>query len=82
MKDTARNYYDIEERTFQFSKNVRSFAKRVPRTIENIEDIKQLIRASGSPAATYIEANEALSRKDFILNVYLKRRYDLEHFFI
>jgi len=43
-----------EERTFQFSKNVRMFVKNLPRTIANVEDGKQLIRASGSVGANYL----------------------------
>jgi four helix bundle protein len=45
---------------------VRAFIAKLPRTISNIEDVKQLVRASGSVAANYIEANEALSKKDFL----------------
>jgi four helix bundle protein len=43
--------------------------KRLPRTLGNIEDGKQVIRASGSVGANYIEANEALSKKDFVLRI-------------
>lgn len=78
MEKTTKNYYDLEERTFTFAKNVRGFAKRLPRTIENIEDVKQLIRASGSTAANYIEANEALSRKDFIYRIKICRKESKE----
>ena len=35
----------------------------------NIEDNKQLIKASGSIGANYIEANEALSKKDFVMRI-------------
>jgi four helix bundle protein len=41
----------------------------VPPTVFLIEDLKQLIRSSGSIGANYIEANEALSKKDFILRM-------------
>ena len=61
--------YDLEERTFQFAKTVRIFVKTLPKTIANIEDGKQLIRASGSVGANYREANESLSRKDFLLRI-------------
>ena len=66
--------YDLEERTFQFAKNVRVFVKKLPRTIANIEDGKQLIRSSGSVGANYIEANESFSKKDFILRVKISRK--------
>lgn len=59
--------YDLEERTLQFAKRSRLFVKKLPKTIGNIEDGKQLIRASGSVGANYIEANEAFSKKDFII---------------
>ena len=57
--------YDLEERTFQFAKEVRLFIKTLNKTIANIEDSKQLVRASGSIGANYIEANESVSKKDF-----------------
>jgi four helix bundle protein len=56
--------FDLEERTFQFAKAGRAFVKQLPRTISNIEDVKQFIRASGSIGANYIEANEAIGKKD------------------
>ncbi len=66
--------FDLEERTFFFAKRVRAFVKRLPRTIGNIEDGKQLVRSSGSVGANYIEANESLSRKDFVLRVKISRK--------
>jgi len=57
--------YDLEERTFEFAKASRAFVKQLPRTISNIEDVKQFIRASGSIGANYIEANEAIGKKGF-----------------
>ena len=58
--------YDyLEERTFQFAKQVRLWIKNLPKTIGNTEDVKQLVRAFGSVGANYIEANESLSKKDF-----------------
>jgi four helix bundle protein len=41
----------------------------LPRTIANIEDAKQFIRASGSIGANYIEANESIGKKDFVMKV-------------
>ena len=61
--------YDLEERTFQFAESVSLYIKKVSRTISNIEYGKQLVRASGSVGANYIEANEALSKKDFIMRI-------------
>jgi len=61
--------YDLEERTFEFAKASRAFVKQLPRTISNIEDVKQFIRASGSIGANYIEANEAIGKKDFVMKI-------------
>ena len=66
--------YDLEERTFEFAKRVRALGKRLPRTIANNEDGAQLIRASGSVGANYIEANEALSKKDFLMRIKICRK--------
>jgi len=66
--------YDLEERTFQFAKAVRLFVKTLPKTIANIEDGKQLIKASGSVGANYREANESLSKKDFLLRIKISRK--------
>lgn len=61
--------YDLEERTLQFAKDVREFAKNYPKDAVSFDDIRQLIRASGSVGANYIEANESLSKKDFRMRI-------------
>ncbi|MFH0779621.1 MAG: four helix bundle protein [Parcubacteria group bacterium] len=70
----GENIYDLEERTFIFAKNVREFVRKLPKTVANLEDGKQLIRSSGSVAANYIEANEALSEKDFVHRIKICRK--------
>jgi four helix bundle protein len=65
---------DLEQRTFLFAQSVRAFVKRIPRTIGNIEDVRQLVRASGSVAANWIEADEALSKKDFLMRAKICRK--------
>ena len=73
VKNTKK-VYDLEERTFIFAKNVRLFVKTLSQTIANIEDGKQVIRASGSVGANYREANEALSKKDFVTRIKISRK--------
>ena len=70
--------YDLEERTFQFAKKCRNFVNKLPKTITNIEYGKQLTRSSGSQAANYIEANESLSKKDFVMRVKICRKESKE----
>ena len=66
--------YDLEERTLQFARDVRAFVKTLPRTMANEEDIRQLVKASGSVGANYIEANESLGKKDFVLHIKISRK--------
>jgi four helix bundle protein len=73
--------YDLERRTLEFAKRVRSFVKRLPRTTANIEDGRQLIRSSGSIGANYIEANESLGRKDFVMRIKISRKESKESTF-
>ncbi|MDO8470190.1 MAG: four helix bundle protein [bacterium] len=70
--------YDLEARTLQFTRDVISFVSALPRSIANIEIIKQLIRATGSVGANYIEANESVSRKDFLLRVKISKKESRE----
>ena len=72
--DQGAKRYDSEDRTFQFAKAVRDFVKLFPRTIANAEDIRQLVKASESVGANYIEANESLSKKDFAMRVKISRK--------
>ena len=66
--------YDLRDRTFRFAKMVRNYVKNLPKTLSNIEDARQLIKASGSVGANYIEAEEALSRKDFVMRIKISRK--------
>ena len=70
----GKSAYDLEERTFQFAKAVRLFIKTLPKTIANVEDSKQVVRSSGSVGSNYREANEALSKKDFIMRIKISRK--------
>ncbi len=66
--------YDLEERTFQFAKEIRLFVKSLEKNIANFEDVKQIVRSSGSIGANYIEANESLSKKDFVYRIKISRK--------
>src|SRR4029077_7464840 len=72
--DENQKAYDLEDRTINFAKASRRFVKVLPRTIANIEDVKQFVRASGSIGANYIEANEAIGKKDFVMKIKICRR--------
>jgi four helix bundle protein len=68
MED-SKKVCDLEERTFLFAKNTRLFVKKLETNIWNKEDIKQVLRSSGSVASNYIEANEKLGENDFLMRI-------------
>ncbi len=70
--------YDLEERTLHFAKRVIAFISKSPKTLANTEISKQLVRSAGSVGANYIEANEALSRKDFVMRIKICRKESKE----
>ena len=71
---TSSKQYDLEDRTYIFARECRSFIKKLPKTTSNLVDGQQLARSSGSIAANYIEANESLSKKDFIHRVKISKK--------
>jgi len=72
IKNSKR--YDLEERTLNFAKLVIEFVNRLPKTLTNIEVSKQLVKSAGSVGANYIEANESLSKKDFLMWIKIYRK--------
>ncbi len=74
----SKRVYDLEERTYRFAKDCRMFIKALPKAIANNEDARQLVKSSGSVGANYIEANEALSKKDFLMRVKICRKESKE----
>jgi four helix bundle protein len=66
--------FDLEDRTFQFARNVRLFLKKLPRSIISEEDGRQLTRSSGSVGANYIEANETVGERDFLYRIKICRK--------
>jgi four helix bundle protein len=73
-KSQKEKPYDLEERTFLFAKKSFLYFKNLPRNSINMEISKQGVRSSGSVGANFIEANEALSRKDFLMRVKICRK--------
>jgi len=65
---------DLEERTFRFARDVRAFVRKLPKGVINSSDGEQLVRSSGSVGANYIEAQEAMSKKDFAMRVKICRK--------
>ena len=70
----SKPVYDLEERTFQFANQVRKVLQKIKYNLIIDEDRKQLVKSSGSVGANYIEANESLSKKDFVYRIRICRK--------
>jgi four helix bundle protein len=81
MKSNNDNKYDLEERTFIFAKNVIEYVSNLPKGIAYSEIGKQLVRSAGSVGANYIEANESLSKKDFIMRIKICKKEAKESYY-
>lgn len=66
--------FDLETRTKRFAKDCRKLIRNIKLDLCNIEDCKQLTRSSGSVGANCIEANEALSKKDYVFRIKVCRK--------
>ncbi len=72
--EERKKKYDLEERTEEFSLQIRNFCLKLKRDIISIEYIKQLIRSAGSVAGNYIEANENLGDGDLKFRIKICRK--------
>src|ERR1700693_6362048 len=61
--------YDLEERTAQFGEAVIDFAKTIPQGAVTNRIISQLVGAATSVGANYVEADDAVSKKDFLKSI-------------
>lgn len=76
-RDGARKTVDavnIQERTFRFAVRVIKLVGKLPRTVAGIEVGRQLVRAGTSVGSNMQEADEALSKKDFVNHVRIARK--------
>ena len=61
----AKRVYDLEERTARFGEAIIDFAKTIPQNPVTTRIISQLVGAGTSVGANYVEADNAVSKKDF-----------------
>jgi len=66
--------YDLEERTFRFALAVRRCVAGRKWSREQWTDVDQVLRSSGSIAANYIEANNAVSKPDSMLRLRISKK--------
>jgi four helix bundle protein len=66
---TPQRVYDLEERTARFGEAVIDFAKSIPQHAITSRIISQLVAAGKSVGANYVEADDAVSKKEFLKNI-------------
>lgn len=65
---------ELEDRFYNFAKRVRDFCLKLKWDLINSEYIRQLIKASGSVGANYIEASDDLGKLDEKMKIKISRR--------
>ena len=74
MTKNPNKSYDLEDRTLEYAKGIIKLCKKVRKDVINIKLIGRLINAAGSVGANYREANEALSKNDFLHRMKITRK--------
>ncbi len=65
----AKRVYDLEERTARFGEAIIDLAKAIPQNPITNRIITQLVGAATSVGANYVEADDAVSKKEFLKNI-------------
>jgi four helix bundle protein len=73
-KGKNQHNFDLEQRTEEFAKRVIRLCRALPKDYINERLVKQVIGSSDSTAANYIEANDAMSKKDMIYRLKISRK--------
>src|SRR6266516_1204593 len=64
-----KRVYDLEERTARFGEAIIDFAKTIPLNPVTTRIISQLVGAGTSVGANYVEADDAVSKKEFLKSI-------------
>ena len=64
-----KRVYDLEERTARFGEAVIDFARTIPQDAVTNRIVNQLVGAGTSVGANYVEADDAVSKKEFLKNI-------------
>jgi four helix bundle protein len=62
----SKPVYDLEERTARFGEAVIDFARKIPRDPVTDGIIGQLVDTGTSVGANYVEADDSVSKKEFL----------------
>lgn len=71
-------FFELEDRCLKFAQRANDYVRKLPKDIPNLENGKQLARSGGSVGVNYIEANESLSKKDFVMRVKISKKESKE----
>jgi four helix bundle protein len=66
---SSQRVYDLEERTARFGEVIIDFAKTIPQSAVTNRIISQLVAAGTSIGANYVEADDAVSKKEFLKSI-------------
>src|SRR5689334_14270787 len=84
VREEAREnrVYDLEKRTARFGEDVIDFAKTIPQDAVTNRIINQLVGAGTSVGANYVEADDAVSKKEFLKSIATckKETPEVKHF--
>jgi four helix bundle protein len=65
----TKRVYDLEERTARFGEGIIDFAKTIPQNPVTNRIISQLVAGGTSVGANYVEADDAVSKKEFLKSI-------------
>jgi len=68
-KPSAARVCDLEERTARFGEAVIDFARMIPQDAVTNRITNQLVGVGASVGANYVEADDAVSKKDFLKSI-------------
>ena len=79
---SAARVYDLEERTARFGEAVIDFARTIPQDAVTNRITNQLVGAGTSVGANYVEADDAVSKKEFLKSIGTckKETREVKHF--
>ncbi len=66
--------FDLEERTGHFGELVIEFAAHIPKSAVTLPLISQIVRSGTSVGANYMEADGAITKKDFVHKLSIARK--------
>ena len=78
LREEAAKPRDLLERTARFGEQIVLLAKKIPKGTVNDPLISQLVRAGTSVGANYSEADDPLSRKDYLKSIGICRKESKE----